>query len=80
MDIEIGVPGQIMPPADKAIDMAKRNEAAGFDAVWWPCHLMGWHSDSVWTEDITPLAKYQKNPHADCRSSFQSGPPATDPE
>ena len=63
MDIEIGVPGQIMPPADKAIEMAKRNEAAGFDAVWWPCHLMGWHSDSVWTEDITPLAKYQKNPH-----------------
>ena len=63
MDIEIGVPGQIMPPADKAIEIAKKNEAAGFDAVWWPCHLMGWHSDSVWTEDITPLAKYQKNPH-----------------
>jgi phthiodiolone/phenolphthiodiolone dimycocerosates ketoreductase len=35
MDIEIGVPGQIMPPADKAIEMAKRNEAAGFDAIWW---------------------------------------------
>ncbi|MEQ8716916.1 MAG: LLM class flavin-dependent oxidoreductase [Acidimicrobiales bacterium] len=63
MDIEIGVPGQIMPPGDKAIDLARRAEADGFDAVWWPCHLMGWHSDSVWTEDITPLAKYQDNPH-----------------
>ncbi len=63
MDIEIGVPGQIMPPAEKAIAMAKRNEASGFDAVWWPCHLMGWHSDSVWTPDITPLAEFQRNPH-----------------
>jgi len=63
MKIEIGVPGQIMPPADRAIELAKKNEAAGFDAVWWPCHLMGWHSDSVWTTDITPLASLQKSPH-----------------
>lgn len=63
MDIELGVPGQIMPPADKVIEVAKRNEADGFDSVWWPCHLMGWHSDSVWTEDLTPLAKHQDNPH-----------------
>jgi phthiodiolone/phenolphthiodiolone dimycocerosates ketoreductase len=63
MDIEIGVPGQIMPPADKAVDNAKRAEAKGYDAVWWPCHLMGWHPDSIWTEDLTPLAKYQPNPH-----------------
>lgn len=63
MDIEIGVPGQLMPPADRAISLAQRNEAEGFDAIWWPCHLMGWHCDSVWTEDMTPLAKYQANPH-----------------
>ncbi len=63
MDIEIGVPGQIMPPADRAVSMARRNEADGFDAVWWPCHLMGWHPDSVWTEDLTPLAAVQPNPH-----------------
>ena len=24
---------------------------------------MGWHPESVWTEDITPLAKFQPNPH-----------------
>lgn len=63
MDIELGVPGQIMPPATKAIELAQRSEADGFDAVWWPCHLMGWHADSVWTEDLTPLARYQDNPH-----------------
>jgi len=52
-----------MPPADKAIEFARRAEQAGFDAMWWPCHLMGWIPDSVWTEDMTELAKYQDNPH-----------------
>ncbi len=63
MDIELGVPGQIMPPADKAIGNATRAEEKGYDSVWWPCHLMGWHPDSVWTEDLTPLAAFQPNPH-----------------
>ena len=60
MDIELGVPGQIMPPADKALQFAQRAEADGFDAVWWPDHLMNWFPDSIWTEDISPLTKYQK--------------------
>ena len=63
MDIQIGVPGQLMPPADRAVSLAQRNEADGFDAVWWPCHLMGWHSDSVWTPDMTPFAAVQPSPH-----------------
>ena len=60
MDIELGVPGQIMPPADKAVQFAQRAEADGYDAVWWPCHLMNWFPDSIWTEDISPLTAYQK--------------------
>lgn len=52
-----------MPPADKAIEFAQRAEADGYDAVWWPCHLMGWVPDSVWTRDMTPLVEYQANPH-----------------
>lgn len=63
MQFELGVPGQIMPPADRAVEFALRAEASGFDAVWWPCHLMGWHPESVWTEDITPLARVQANPN-----------------
>lgn len=63
MKVTLGVPGRIMPPADKAIELARRAEADGFDAIWWPCHLMGWIPDSVWTEDMTELAKYQANPH-----------------
>lgn len=60
MEIEFGVPGQIMPPADKAVTFAQRAESDGFDSVWWPCHLMNWFPDSIWTEDISPLTKYQK--------------------
>ncbi|HEY1689771.1 MAG TPA: LLM class flavin-dependent oxidoreductase [Solirubrobacteraceae bacterium] len=63
MRITLGVPGRIMPPAEKAIEFAQRAEADGFDAIWWPCHLMGWIPDSVWTPDMTELASYQPNPH-----------------
>lgn len=63
MDIELGMPGQIMPPVDRVVANTQRNEAAGFDAVWWPDHLMGWFPDSIWTEDVTPLAAAQPSPH-----------------
>ncbi len=61
--LELGVPGQIMPPAAAAVTFAQRAEADGFDAIWWPDHLMGWHPDSLWTADLTPLAASQANPH-----------------
>src|SRR3954447_14635722 len=63
MRVTLGTPGRIMPPADKAVEFVQQAEADGFDAVWWPCHLMGWLPDSVWTEEFTPLAKFQANPH-----------------
>ena len=63
MHVTLGAPGRIMPPAAKAIEFAQRAEQDGFDAIWWPCHLMGWVPDSVWTEDMTELARYQPNPH-----------------
>lgn len=52
-----------MPPASKAVEFAQRAESEGFDAVWWPCHLMGWIPDSVWTDELTGLARFQANPH-----------------
>ena len=61
--LQLGVPGQIMPPADAAVRFARRSEADGYDAVWWPDHLMGWHPDTMWTPDLTPLAQVQANPH-----------------
>ena len=61
--LELGVPGQIMPPAAGAVKFAQKAEADGFDAVWWPDHLMGWHPDTMWTPDLTPLAEVQSSPH-----------------
>ena len=63
MEIEFGAPGQIIPPVDRAIKAGIKMEEAGYDAVWWPDHLMGWHPDSIWTEDVTPLATYQSSSH-----------------
>ena len=62
-DLEIGVPGQIMPPAHRAVELGQRAEADGYDALWWPCHLMGWHPDSIWTPDMSPLAAVQPSGH-----------------
>ncbi|QEC50520.1 LLM class flavin-dependent oxidoreductase [Baekduia soli] len=63
MRVTLGAPGRIIPPAAKAIEFAQRAERDGFDAIWWPCHLMGWIPDSVWTRDMTLLADYQDSPH-----------------
>jgi phthiodiolone/phenolphthiodiolone dimycocerosates ketoreductase len=63
MRVTLGAPGRIIPPAAKAVEFAQRAERDGFDAIWWPCHLMGWIPDSVWTEDMTELARYQASPH-----------------
>ena len=63
MEIEFGAPGQITPPVDRGIAAGVKMEQAGYDGVWWPDHLMGWHPDSIWTEDVTPLARYQPSSH-----------------
>jgi len=51
-----------MPPADNLYKNAQRNEAQGFDTLWWPDHYMGWFPRALWTADITPLANFQPNP------------------
>jgi phthiodiolone/phenolphthiodiolone dimycocerosates ketoreductase len=59
----MGGPGVVVPPADGVIKAAQQLEAGGFDSVWWPDHLMAWHPQSIWTEEFTPLAKRQPDPH-----------------
>lgn len=63
MKVALGAPGMIMPPAARALELARRAEEDGFAAVWWPDHLMGWHPDAVWTPDVTSLAEVQPSPH-----------------
>lgn len=61
--VEVGISGGIVPPLDPLFKVARRNEEKGFHALWWPDHLMGWHPQSIWTPDITPIAERQSNPH-----------------
>jgi phthiodiolone/phenolphthiodiolone dimycocerosates ketoreductase len=62
--IQVGAPGIVVPPFEAVLHTARRNEERGFDAIWWPDHLMGWHPDSVWTPELAPLAAVLPNVHA----------------
>lgn len=61
--IRIGTGGNIMPPVESLIRAAKRAEEKGYDAIWWPDHLMGWHPETIWTTEDTPVAHVYPNPH-----------------
>jgi phthiodiolone/phenolphthiodiolone dimycocerosates ketoreductase len=52
-----------MPPIEVLQHTARRSEERGFDAIWWPDHLMGWHPQSVWTPEHAPLASVMDNIH-----------------
>jgi phthiodiolone/phenolphthiodiolone dimycocerosates ketoreductase len=59
----IGTAGTVYPPLDRLLDNARRAESAGFASIWWPDHFMGWHPESLWTDDITPIARRAPSPH-----------------
>ncbi len=61
--MKIGVPAQIVPPADKSMKIAKRLDEIGYDSMWYVDHFMGWIPDCIWTPDLIPLAKFQSTPH-----------------
>lgn len=63
MTIQVGAAGSIMPPVEAILKTARRNEEKGYDSLWWPDHWMAWHPQSIWTPDVTPLARFQPNPH-----------------
>jgi phthiodiolone/phenolphthiodiolone dimycocerosates ketoreductase len=63
MPLTVGAPGHVLPPVETLLHTARRSEERGFDAIWWPDHLMGWHPQSVWTPEHAPLANVLPNPH-----------------
>ena len=62
-NMKIGVPAQIVPPADKSIKIARKLEEFGYDSAWYVDHFMGWIPDALWTPDLIPIAKFQSTPH-----------------
>jgi len=60
--MEVGLLGLSIPPRERVLKAVANAEALGYDAMWWPDHLMGMHPRAIWTEDVTPLARYVPNP------------------
>lgn len=61
----IGTGGTLGPPATAVASRSQKLEAAGFDMITWPDHLMGWLPESLWSPDISALAAMSpsKSPH-----------------
>jgi phthiodiolone/phenolphthiodiolone dimycocerosates ketoreductase len=62
-EVKVGTLAPIIFPYDKSAESAKRIEEIGYDSMWYPDHIMGWVSESIWTPDVTPLAAFQNSPH-----------------
>ena len=54
-------------------EVREAQRGRGFDAVWWPDHLMGWHPDTMWTPDLTPLADVPAQPARLLRPAVMMG-------
>jgi phthiodiolone/phenolphthiodiolone dimycocerosates ketoreductase len=62
--LEVSGLGVIRPPIEAALASARRQEAAGFDAIWWSDHFLHWFPPGVWTPDLVPHAARMRSPHA----------------
>jgi phthiodiolone/phenolphthiodiolone dimycocerosates ketoreductase len=62
-EVKVGTLAPILFPFDKSVQTAKKIEEIGYDSMWYPDHIMGWVSESIWTPDITPIATFQNSPH-----------------
>ncbi len=50
--MEFGTVAPTFPPIDEVGKTAKRLEEKGYDAIWFPDHLMGWYPNDLWKETV----------------------------
>lgn len=63
MAIKSGIAVQPILPFELTLASTMQAEADGYDSVWYPDHLMGWFSRSVWTPENSSLATVLPSPH-----------------
>jgi phthiodiolone/phenolphthiodiolone dimycocerosates ketoreductase len=60
--VKVGIGGPMGPPAKMLTARPQAAEAAGYASMWWGDHYMGWLPRSIWTPDISPVARPGTNP------------------
>ena len=61
--VAVGTNASITPPVEGILKSAKRAESRGYDSLWWPDHLMGFHPQELWRPEVTKLAESMPSPH-----------------
>jgi len=62
-DLKIGREGTFIPPFKSNINTIKSYENEGYDSIFFADHILNWIPESIWTPDITDLAKVYSSPH-----------------
>jgi phthiodiolone/phenolphthiodiolone dimycocerosates ketoreductase len=62
-DLKIGREGTFIPPFKSNINTVKNYENEGYDSIFFADHILNWIPESIWTPDITDLAKVYPSPH-----------------
>ena len=63
MGIKVGTMLNPVPPLELSVGMGVQAEAAGYDSVWFPDHLMGWFPRSLWTPEASSIVNLLPSPH-----------------
>jgi phthiodiolone/phenolphthiodiolone dimycocerosates ketoreductase len=62
-DLKIGREGTFIPPFRTNINTLKIYEKEGYDSIFFADHILNWVPESIWTPEITDLAKVYPSPH-----------------
>ena len=63
MGIKVGTMLNPVPPLELSVGMGVQAEAAGYDSVWFPDHLMGWFPRALWTPEASSIVNLLPSPH-----------------
>src|SRR5437879_11154261 len=63
MGIKVGTMLNPVPPLELSVGMGVQAEAAGYDSVWFPDHLMRWFPRALWTPEASTTVILLPSPH-----------------
>lgn len=61
-EVKVGTSGPMGPPGKALTSRPAAAEKTGYSSLWWGDHYMGWVPRSIWTPDISAVARPGTNP------------------